>query len=42
MNATLAAWNKADEATAIEAMIACCGARRWAAEMVACAPSIAW
>jgi OHCU decarboxylase len=38
MNATLAAWNKADEATAIKAMIACCGARHWAAEMVALRP----
>ncbi len=35
MNAMLAAWNAADEAAALDAMIACCGARRWAAAMVA-------
>lgn len=35
MNATLAAWNAANEATALDAMIACCGAKRWAAAMVA-------
>jgi 2-oxo-4-hydroxy-4-carboxy-5-ureidoimidazoline decarboxylase len=34
MNAKLAAWNGADEVTALDAMIACCGARRWAAGMV--------
>jgi OHCU decarboxylase len=34
MNARLAAWNAADETTALDAMIACCGARRWAAAMV--------
>lgn len=38
MNATLAAWNVADEATAFEAMAACCGARRWARAMVALRP----
>ncbi|HUV68500.1 MAG TPA: 2-oxo-4-hydroxy-4-carboxy-5-ureidoimidazoline decarboxylase [Terracidiphilus sp.] len=38
MNATLAAWNSADEATALDAMIACCGARRWASAMVALRP----
>ena len=38
MNATLDAWNKADEATAFEAMIACCGAKRWASAMVALRP----
>jgi len=38
MNAALDAWNKADEATALGAMIACCGARRWAAAMVALRP----
>jgi 2-oxo-4-hydroxy-4-carboxy-5-ureidoimidazoline decarboxylase len=38
VNATLAAWNAADEATALDAMIACCGARRWAAAMVAQRP----
>ncbi|MGC1463417.1 MAG: 2-oxo-4-hydroxy-4-carboxy-5-ureidoimidazoline decarboxylase [Terracidiphilus sp.] len=34
MNAVLDAWNKADEATALDAMIACCGAKRWASAMV--------
>jgi 2-oxo-4-hydroxy-4-carboxy-5-ureidoimidazoline decarboxylase len=38
MNAALDAWNKADEATALAAMIACCGARRWASAMVALRP----
>lgn len=38
MNATLDAWNKADDATALEAMLACCGARRWASAMVALRP----
>lgn len=38
MNARLAAWNVADAATALDAMIACCGARRWAAAMVAARP----
>lgn len=38
MNATLRAWNKADEATALEAMLACCGSRRWAKAMVALRP----
>ena len=38
MNATLAAWNKADEPAALEAMMACCGARRWAEAMVALRP----
>lgn len=38
MNAMLDAWNKADEAKALEAMIACCGAQRWAAAMVGLRP----
>jgi len=38
MNPTLAAWNEADPATALDAMIACCGARRWAAAMIALRP----
>jgi OHCU decarboxylase len=38
MNAILSAWNKADEETALDAMLACCGARRWAAAMVALRP----
>ena len=38
MNAALAAWNKADEASAFDAMIACCGARHWADAMVALRP----
>jgi OHCU decarboxylase len=38
MNAKLDAWNKADEVTALETMISCCGARRWASAMVAMRP----
>jgi OHCU decarboxylase len=38
MNAALDSWNKADEATAVDAMIASCGARRWASAMVALRP----
>jgi OHCU decarboxylase len=35
MNSVLAAFNEADESAAIQAMLACCGARRWAEAMVA-------
>lgn len=38
MNATLAAWNEADEATATNEMMAVCGAQRWAAKMAALRP----
>jgi OHCU decarboxylase len=38
MNAALDAWNRADETTAFDAMIACCGAKRWASAMVALRP----
>ena len=38
MNATLAAWNEASATEAREAMLACCGARRWADAMVAMRP----
>ncbi len=38
MNSTLAKWNAASEPEALEAMIACCGAVRWAAAMVALRP----
>ena len=38
MNATLASWNQAEAQTAFDAMIACCGARRWASAMVARRP----
>jgi OHCU decarboxylase len=38
MNATLAAWNKADAPVALDAMLACCGAGRWAKAMVARRP----
>jgi 2-oxo-4-hydroxy-4-carboxy-5-ureidoimidazoline decarboxylase len=38
VNSTLAAWNKADGAAATEAMLACCGSKRWAAAMVALRP----
>ncbi len=38
MNSMLAAWNEADEATALDAMLACCGAQRWAEAMLALRP----
>lgn len=38
MNSVLAAWNEADEASALEAMLACCRSRRWAQAMVALRP----
>jgi OHCU decarboxylase len=38
MNQVLAGWNQADETAALDAMIACCGSRRWAAGMVALRP----
>lgn len=38
MNAILAAWNHADEDAAREAMLACCGSKRWAAAMVKLRP----
>jgi OHCU decarboxylase len=38
VNTVLAAWNTASEADALEAMLACCGAPRWAAAMVALRP----
>ncbi len=38
MNATLAAWNAAGEAEARNAMLACCGSKRWADAMVALRP----
>lgn len=38
MNAVLEAWNQAPAQDAVEAMLACCGARRWAREMVALRP----
>jgi 2-oxo-4-hydroxy-4-carboxy-5-ureidoimidazoline decarboxylase len=38
VNATLAAWNQADGAAALDAMLACCGSRRWADAMVALRP----
>ena len=38
MNAVLAAWNIADESTALGSMLACCGAKRWASGMVALRP----
>jgi OHCU decarboxylase len=40
MNRVLAAWNEADKAKAHHDMIACCGAPRWAAEMVRRRPFI--
>jgi 2-oxo-4-hydroxy-4-carboxy-5-ureidoimidazoline decarboxylase len=38
MNAVLDAWNDADTAEATLAMLACCSAQRWAAQMVALRP----
>jgi len=38
MNATLAAWNAADESAALGAMTACCGSKRWAQTMVKLRP----
>ena len=38
MNAALAAWNAAERAAALEAMLACCGARRWAEAMAGLRP----
>jgi 2-oxo-4-hydroxy-4-carboxy-5-ureidoimidazoline decarboxylase len=38
MNTVLDEWNKADENSATDAMLACCGARRWAERMVARRP----
>src|SRR6202142_3875396 len=38
MNSALSSWNEAPPQAALEAMLACCGARRWAAAMVALRP----
>jgi OHCU decarboxylase len=38
MNQVLDAWNRADERLAMDAMLACCAARRWAQSMVALRP----
>jgi 2-oxo-4-hydroxy-4-carboxy-5-ureidoimidazoline decarboxylase len=38
VNLVLQSWNVADTDAALDAMIACCGARRWAAAMVALRP----
>jgi 2-oxo-4-hydroxy-4-carboxy-5-ureidoimidazoline decarboxylase len=38
MNSKLSAWNQADADEALGAMIACCGARRWAEGMVMLRP----
>ena len=38
MNPTLAAWNGAGETEALEAILACCGSKKWAAAMVALRP----
>lgn len=40
MNAVLEEWNSADESIAAESMLACCGSRRWATEMVALRPIV--
>ncbi|MGO9338277.1 MAG: 2-oxo-4-hydroxy-4-carboxy-5-ureidoimidazoline decarboxylase [Terracidiphilus sp.] len=38
MNPVLSSWNEASAEAALDAMQACCGARRWAAGMVALRP----
>jgi len=38
VNSALQSWNAAGADEALDAMIACCGSRRWAAEMVAKRP----
>jgi OHCU decarboxylase len=38
MNPNLAAWNDADESVALQPMLACCAAHRWARAMVARRP----
>lgn len=38
LNPVLDKWNRADESTAQKAMLACCGATRWADAMVAARP----
>jgi 2-oxo-4-hydroxy-4-carboxy-5-ureidoimidazoline decarboxylase len=38
MNPVLEAWNVAERSDAVEAMLACCGARRWADAMIGLRP----
>jgi 2-oxo-4-hydroxy-4-carboxy-5-ureidoimidazoline decarboxylase len=38
MNSVLSSWNNSSADEALDAMLACCGARRWAAAMVALRP----
>jgi OHCU decarboxylase len=38
MNAVLAAWNEAEASAAMEVMLACCAAQRWAEAMIALRP----
>ena len=38
MNPKLASWNTAEAASALDSMLACCGARKWAEAMVALRP----
>jgi 2-oxo-4-hydroxy-4-carboxy-5-ureidoimidazoline decarboxylase len=38
VNAKLSSWNRASEDEALDAMIACCGAKRWATGMVRLRP----
>jgi 2-oxo-4-hydroxy-4-carboxy-5-ureidoimidazoline decarboxylase len=38
MNPVLAAWNQSDERSALDGLLACCAARRWAQSMVALRP----
>lgn len=38
MNQVLDRWNKADDSVALDAMLSCCGAQRWANAMIAQRP----
>jgi 2-oxo-4-hydroxy-4-carboxy-5-ureidoimidazoline decarboxylase len=38
LNSTLSSWNEAPSDTALDAMLACCGARKWAKAMVELRP----
>jgi 2-oxo-4-hydroxy-4-carboxy-5-ureidoimidazoline decarboxylase len=38
VNSVLSSWNQSNAEDALDAMLACCGARRWAAAMVALRP----
>ena len=38
MNDALKQWNETESEAALDAMLACCGARRWGSAMIACRP----